>query len=129
MQTSTVATNSISMGGGASLRGSAKSAIIELNQPKKRAHGERETKGLGDDHPLSLQSFVLFSIPAITFGLGIWQIKRLKWKKEVLAELERTGNPNGIQLRNDHMSYILTWFTLSAITTLMWAQKFIRKVR
>ena len=40
------------------------------------------------------------------------------------------GGPNGgqtrVTLRNEHMSYMITWFSLSAITTYMWYVKFIR---
>jgi len=102
-------------------------AVIELNLPKRRKYGEREIKGLGGDHLFSMQSIVLFVIPATTFGLGLWQIKRLKWKKGLIDELERSGNPTGIQYKNDHLAYCITWFMLSGVTGLMWAQKFLFK--
>jgi len=36
------------------------------------------------------------------------------------------GGQTRVTLRNEHMSYMLTWFSLSAITTYMWYVKFIR---
>ena len=38
------------------------------------------------------------------------------------------GGPHGgqtaIQLRNDHLTYLITWFSLSAITTVLWWKRF-----
>lgn len=36
------------------------------------------------------------------------------------------GGQTRITLRNEHMSYILTWFTLGGATSYMWYTKFIR---
>lgn len=36
------------------------------------------------------------------------------------------GGQTRVTLRNEHMSYILTWFTLSGATSYMWYTKFIR---
>lgn len=40
------------------------------------------------------------------------------------------GGPKGgqtrVALRNEHMSYILTWFTLSGATSYMWYVKFLK---
>lgn len=35
------------------------------------------------------------------------------------------GGQTRISLRNEHMSYILTWYSLFAATSLMWYKKFI----
>ncbi|XP_044129231.1 surfeit locus protein 1 [Bufo gargarizans] len=51
------------------------------------------------------------------------------------ADFESTvpGGPIGgqtrVALRNDHLQYSVTWFSLSALTSLLWFQKFIRKTR
>lgn len=41
------------------------------------------------------------------------------------------GGPVGgqtiVTLRNEHMSYILTWYTLSAVTLFMWMKSYLRK--
>ncbi|XP_004347273.1 hypothetical protein CAOG_04526 [Capsaspora owczarzaki ATCC 30864] len=31
---------------------------------------------------------VVLVLPAITFGLGVWQVQRLKWKEGIVAEME-----------------------------------------
>ncbi|CAF1070531.1 unnamed protein product [Adineta steineri] len=35
------------------------------------------------------------------------------------------GGQTNIQLRNEHLSYIATWFSLSAFTTVMWLRKYL----
>ncbi|XP_073414494.1 surfeit locus protein 1 [Dendrobates tinctorius] len=37
------------------------------------------------------------------------------------------GGQTRLTLRNDHLQYSVTWFSLSAFTSLLWFQKFIRK--
>lgn len=39
------------------------------------------------------------------------------------------GGQTRVSLRNEHASYIATWFSLSAITGYMWWMKFVRTVR
>ncbi len=34
------------------------------------------------------------------------------------------GGQTAIQLRNEHMSYMITWYTLTVITAFLWWQKF-----
>ena len=34
------------------------------------------------------------------------------------------GGQTRVSLRNDHLSYLITWFSLSAATTLMWIKKY-----
>ncbi|XP_020285140.1 surfeit locus protein 1 isoform X2 [Pseudomyrmex gracilis] len=50
---------------------------------------------------------------------------------ELLHEYTTPQGPIGgqtkISLRNEHLSYIITWFALSACTGYMWFQHFIRK--
>lgn len=45
-------------------------------------------------------------------------------------DFDVTGGPIGgqtrVTLRNEHMSYILTWFTLSGATSYMWYVKFLK---
>jgi len=35
------------------------------------------------------------------------------------------GGQTNVQLRNEHLSYIVTWFSLSALTSLMWLKRYI----
>ena len=37
------------------------------------------------------------------------------------------GGQTRVTLRNEHMSYMLTWFSLSAVTTYMWYARFLRR--
>ena len=37
------------------------------------------------------------------------------------------GGQTRITLRNDHLSYLITWFSLSALTTLLWLMKYVFK--
>lgn len=37
------------------------------------------------------------------------------------------GGQTRISLRNEHLSYILTWYGLSALTSFLWYKQFIRK--
>lgn len=39
------------------------------------------------------------------------------------------GGQTRVALRNDHLQYSVTWFSLSAFTSLLWFQKFLRKAR
>lgn len=34
------------------------------------------------------------------------------------------GGQTAIQLRNDHLTYLITWFTLSALTSILWWKRF-----
>merc|ERR550534_1550248 len=36
------------------------------------------------------------------------------------------GGQTRVTLRNEHMSYMITWFSLSALTTYMWYVRFLR---
>lgn len=36
------------------------------------------------------------------------------------------GGQTRISLRNEHLSYILTWYSLSAITSYMWYKQFLK---
>lgn len=33
-----------------------------------------------------------------------------------------------VHVRNEHVSYILTWYSLSAITAFLWYRRFIKKL-
>jgi surfeit locus 1 family protein len=36
------------------------------------------------------------------------------------------GGQTNIQLRNDHLTYLITWFSLSGLTSLLWWQRYAR---
>lgn len=38
------------------------------------------------------------------------------------------GSQTKVTLRNEHLSYIITWYTLSAITSYMWFRQFVQKL-
>ena len=38
------------------------------------------------------------------------------------------GGQTVISVRNDHFSYILTWYSLSIATSYMWYKRYIRKI-
>jgi len=65
-------------------------------------------------------------IPGLAYKLGTEEIF-------IDADLKSStaGGPIGgqsrVKLRNDHFSYLLTWFGLSACTLFMWCQKYIVK--
>lgn len=39
------------------------------------------------------------------------------------------GGQTKVTLRNEHLSYILTWFSLSAATAYMWTKKYVFRPR
>lgn len=51
---------------------------------------------------------------------------------EAISDCTIEGGPVGgqtrISLRNEHLSYIFTWFSLSGLTSLMWYRMFIQKL-
>lgn len=38
------------------------------------------------------------------------------------------GGQTKVTLRNEHLSYIVTWYALSAITSCMWFRNFVQKL-
>ncbi|TKR81213.1 hypothetical protein L596_015124 [Steinernema carpocapsae] len=71
---------------------------------------------------------------------GVWYYKNFEQMAKrygtapvyVEAKYESTvpdgpiGGQTNITVRNEHMSYLVTWFSLSAVTTAMWAMKFLK---
>ena len=51
---------------------------------------------------------------------------------DATAESSFSGGPIGgqtrVTLRNEHMSYIITWFSLSAITSYLWFRQVYRRI-
>ena len=47
------------------------------------------------------------------------------------VENDLPGGPIGgqtlIQLRNEHLNYAMTWYTLSAVTALLWYFKYVKR--
>lgn len=39
------------------------------------------------------------------------------------------GGQTRVTLRNDHLSYLITWFTLSGFTALMWYKTVLKKIK
>jgi cytochrome oxidase assembly protein ShyY1 len=60
---------------------------------------------------LTLASLIAF---AILIGLGVWQVKRLAWKTDMLARIEAIQHaPAPADIPNNHLSYAITWFGLA----------------
>ncbi len=38
------------------------------------------------------------------------------------------GNQTRVTLRNEHVSYIVTWFSLSAITSFLWYRQIFKRI-
>lgn len=38
------------------------------------------------------------------------------------------GGQTRVSLRNEHMSYIITWFSLSGLTSLMWYRQIVKRL-
>ena len=38
------------------------------------------------------------------------------------------GGQTVVTVRNEHMSYILTWYSLSIVTSFLWYRRFIKKL-
>jgi len=49
----------------------------------------------------TLVDYALLVFPAATFGLGIWQTKRLYWKKSLIEELNRKKSAPPVELPDD----------------------------
>lgn len=60
-------------------------------------HGEM----LQSNKSYSLGKYLFLSIPATTFGLGVWQVSRLQWKENLIADLQRKTNLPTIDLPQD----------------------------
>ena len=71
---------------------------------------------------------------------GVWYYKNFEQMAEycgtlpiyveATSEFTKPGGPiagqTNVNVRNDHMQYLITWFSLSAITGAMWFLKFYR---
>lgn len=44
------------------------------------------------------------------------------------AEGGPVGGQTRISLRNEHLSYIFTWYSLCGITSFMWYRQFLRRI-
>ena len=51
---------------------------------------------------------------------------------DMSASSRKSGTPIGgqtkVTLRNEHLVYIITWYSLSAITGFLWYRQFIQKL-
>ncbi|KAI1730587.1 SURF1 family domain-containing protein [Ditylenchus destructor] len=97
--------------------------VIQLNM-------QADVKQRSLDEPITLTAIALLIIPAIGFCLGCWQVKRLKWKLGLIESLRKAHEEDPsrpiVELRNEHLVYAITWFSLSAFTLAMWLSKFTR---
>ena len=48
--------------------------------------------------------WLLLTIPAASFGLGTWQVRRLEWKRGLIKELEARVHCDAVPLPNDILS-------------------------
>ncbi|KAF6197481.1 hypothetical protein GE061_020164 [Apolygus lucorum] len=112
--------------------------------PKKKPSTRPEGQINGE---VELEGVVRLTEPRPQFGpankldVGVWFHRDVDAMAEILdcspifldacVESSVPGGPIGGQtrssLRNEHLSYILTWFSLSGATSYMWYMKYIRK--
>uniref|UniRef100_A0A0K8SFG3 SURF1-like protein n=3 Tax=Lygus hesperus TaxID=30085 RepID=A0A0K8SFG3_LYGHE len=113
--------------------------------PKKKPSTRPDGQISGE---VELEGIVRLTEPRPQFGpanktdVGIWFHRDVEGMAELVdcspifldacAESTVPGGPIGGQtrasLRNEHLSYILTWFSLSGATAYMWYMKYVRKV-
>ncbi len=71
-------------------------------------------------------TLITLAMLAVLAGLGTWQFQRLEWKETLIAQLAARAvgfaeNPGGlplgaetrIHLKNHHLAYAITWYTLA----------------
>lgn len=66
--------------------------------------------------------------------VDVEEMSRVRETKPVIIDADNKatvkngpiGGQTRIQIRNQHMSYILTWYSLSAITSILWYHRYIR---
>ncbi|KAL4617421.1 surfeit locus protein 1 isoform X1 [Arapaima gigas] len=51
----------------------------------------------------SLVKWLLLLIPATTFGLGTWQVKRRQWKLQLIEDMKRLTTAEPVDLPTDHI--------------------------
>ncbi|KAE9554048.1 hypothetical protein FO519_002744 [Halicephalobus sp. NKZ332] len=61
-----------------------KPSVIKLNERTGKQSGNREKK----EKKFRLNSLLLLVVPGAAFGLGCWQVQRMKWKLNLIKELE-----------------------------------------
>jgi hypothetical protein len=59
---------------------------IRQSTNSSQSHARQETLGAQIMRPTTI---VLILVPIFTFGLGCWQIQRLRWKVGLIEEVER----------------------------------------
>lgn len=47
------------------------------------------------------KKLLLLVIPVTAFGLGTWQVHRLQWKKDLIAELERRTTQSAVTIPSE----------------------------
>nr|XP_006817723.1 PREDICTED: surfeit locus protein 1-like isoform X2 [Saccoglossus kowalevskii] len=86
-------------------------------QPESRPDGQKPP--FSPDNDLSQNSWLYRDIPAMAEYGGTQPIF-----VDAVAECSVPGGPVGgqtrVTLRNEHTQYIITWYSLSALTALMW---------
>ncbi|KAI6190757.1 Surfeit locus protein 1-like protein [Aphelenchoides bicaudatus] len=105
--------------------------VIQLNTKEKTERFEKTRK-------VTAGSVVLLVVPIATFCLGVWQVQRYKLRKSLIADLDskyKSSDPNFPSNERNileeksmkNISYLLTWFGISGVTTIMWWSQFMKK--
>uniref|UniRef100_A0A914XNE3 SURF1-like protein n=1 Tax=Plectus sambesii TaxID=2011161 RepID=A0A914XNE3_9BILA len=81
-------------------RRSGQDTVLELNATKVTGGGVKRPKRL----ELSFGSISMLTIPAVTFGLGCWQVKRLTWKLDLVDKLKHRTLANPVPFPIDDLS-------------------------
>ena len=58
---------------------------------------------------------LLLLAPAVTFGLGTWQVYRLQWKKNLIKELETKTNAEPVDLPLEYVSNFVPSFHFTVL--------------
>lgn len=79
-----------------------------FNKPTNTGHKFRQISSRKMDRTSTFveRGYILLSIPAITFGLGTWQIHRRKWKLRLIALLEEKTHALPIPFPIDYEKHL-----------------------
>ncbi|RUP46121.1 hypothetical protein BC936DRAFT_147340 [Jimgerdemannia flammicorona] len=75
-------------------------SLRRVRQPTARPYSTTfDYKGVQNARSaFSFGKLILMTVPLITFGLGTWQVQRLRWKTDLIAQLEERMSKAAIPL-------------------------------
>lgn len=75
-----------------------KLARPQLARPLLRFASSSVSKGASGEEARSATSYLLLAVPAVTFALGTWQVKRKGEKETMIAHMEQKLSRGAQQL-------------------------------